>query len=272
MAQRKDDSFTDILGVDLERPNAARVYDYWLGGSSNFDVDRELGDEMVRIDPGVLDMARANRTFLYQVVTWLAHHGITQFLDLGSGIPTVGNVHEVAQAIEPSARVSYVDNEPVAVAHSKALLRDNSLATVTNADLRNVDAVLHAPTVAGLLDFDRPIAVLMLSVLQYFPAEEHPEEVVARYVAALTPGSYLAISHITADDNRLDVGGLAAATRSANTNAHPRSHAEVSALFGDGVDLVEPGVVYTVRWPESESESDEPTKCGVYGGLGRVRV
>jgi hypothetical protein len=174
VAQRKDDSFTDILGVDLERPNAARVYDYWLGGSSNFDVDRELGDEMVRIDPGVLDMARANRTFLYQVVTWLAHHGITQFLDLGSGIPTVGNVHEVAQAIEPSARVSYVDNEPVAVAHSKALLRDNSLATVTNADLRNVDAVLHAPTVAGLLDFDRPIAVLMLSVPPVLPGRGTP--------------------------------------------------------------------------------------------------
>lgn len=253
--------------VDISRPNPARVYDYWLGGSANFEIDRQLGDEMISIDPSVVPMVRANRRFLTRVVTWLCEHGIDQILDLGSGIPTAGNVHEVADRSRPGTRVAYVDSEPVAVAYSRRLLEGHPAATITHADLRDVEAVLSAPTVAGLLDFQRPVAVLALSVMQYFPDSEDPAGVLARYRAALAPGSYLAVSHVSADDAQVDMDGLARATQKATVSAHPRSRAQVLALFGNA-QLVPPGVVWAGDWhPHPE---DPPAAHGILAGLARI--
>jgi SAM-dependent methyltransferase len=247
--------------------NPARVYDYWLGGSSNFAVDRELGDRMIAIDSRVVPMVRENRHFLRRVVTWLCRHGVTQFLDLGSGIPTVGNVHEVAARVTPDAKVAYVDSEPVAVAYSSRIIEGNQNATITHADLRDSQTVLSAPTVAGLLDFSRPVAVLALSVMQYFDDASDPAAMLARYRKALVPGSYLAISHISADDPDVDMDGLAEATKQATVQAHPRTRAGVTALFGDA-QLVPPGLVWVGAW-HPEPGSAEPVP-GMLGGLGRV--
>lgn len=253
--------------VDVTRPNPARVYDYWLGGSANFQVDRELGDQMARIDPRVVPMARDNRRFLRRAVAWLCAHGVTQFLDLGAGIPTADAVHEIALAAAPHARVAYVDSEPVAVAYSKTTLKDTACATITHADLRDIDAVLAAPGVAGLLDFSQPIALLALMVLQYFPDAENPAAVLERYRRALAPGSYLALTHIAADDPDVPMGELAAATRVASTNAHPRTRAQVAALLGGG-ELVPPGLVLAGDWnPEA---GEPPATPGVLAALARL--
>jgi SAM-dependent methyltransferase len=252
---------------DVSRPSAARVYDYWLGGAANFAVDRQLGDDMIAIDPNIVGMARANRSFLRRVVTWLVQGGIDQFLDLGSGIPTAGNVHQVAQAINPKCRVAYVDNEPIAVAHSRSVLEDTPNATITQADLRDVDDVLSAPGVVDLLDFDRPVAVLTLLVLQYFPDSEDPAAIAARYRDVLAPGSYLAISHVSSDVDG-DMDGLAEATRVAVNTVHPRTKAGITALFGD-LEPVDPGVVWVYDWhPDDGGISRVP---GIYGGVARVR-
>lgn len=252
---------------DLTLANPARVYDYWLGGSANFAVDRELGDRMIAIDSRVVSMARENRSFLRRAVTWLCTHGVTQFLDLGSGIPTVGNVHEVAARVTPEARVAYVDSEPVAVAHSVHILEGNPSTTITHADLRDAETVLSAPTVAGLLDFSSPVAVLALSVMQYFGDAEDPAAMLARYRRVLAPGSYLAISHISADDPDVDMAGLAGATKGAAVRAHPRTRAAVTALFGDA-ELVPPGVVWVGEW-HPDPGAAEPVP-GILGGLGRI--
>lgn len=252
---------------DMTVANPARVYDYWLGGTSNFAVDRELGDRMVAIDPRVVPMARENRSFLRRVVTWLCEQGVTQFLDLGSGIPTVGNVHEVAARINPEVKVAYIDCEPVAVAYSARILEEIQNATITHADLRDAQTVLSASTVTGLLDFSRPVAVLALSVMQYFGAAEDPAALLAHYRGALAPGSYLAISHISADDPDVDMDGLAGATKQAAVSAHPRTHAQITELFGD-TELVAPGLVWVGDWrPDPGSPAPVP---GILGGVGRV--
>jgi hypothetical protein len=200
------------------------------------------------------------------VVTWLVHNGVDQFLDLGSGIPTAGNVHEVAQAINPACRVAYVDNEPIAVAHSRSVLQDNPNATITQADIQDTDEVLSAPGVADLLDFSRPVAVLTLLVLQYFPDSADPAGIAARYQAALAPGSYLAITHVSNEVDS-DMDGLAAATQVATNNVHPRSKAQITALFGDVVP-VDPGVVWVYDW---HPDAGDPARVpGICGGLGRV--
>ncbi|HEX4226610.1 MAG TPA: SAM-dependent methyltransferase, partial [Pseudonocardiaceae bacterium] len=231
---------------DLDRPNVARMYDYWLGGAANLAIDRELADKMIAIDPAVVDIARANRSFLRRAVRFCVANGVRQFLDLGSGIPTVGNVHEVAQRADPTCRVAYVDVEAIAVAHSRRLLRNNPLATVIQADLRDTDAVLRATT--DLLDFSQPVAVLALMVLQYFPDQpDHPADILARYRAALAPGSYLVISHVTGEEHQIDMTGLLRATATATTHANLRSRADIAALLGDA-EPVEPGVVGPQHW------------------------
>jgi hypothetical protein len=256
---------------DLDRPNAARMYDYWLGGAANLAVDRELANRMIAIDPAVVDIARANRSFLRRAVRFCVANGITQFLDLGSGIPTVGNVHEVAQRADPNCRVAYVDIEGTAVAHSRKLLRDNPLATATQADLRDTEAVLSAPTVTSLLDFEQPIAVLALMVLQYFPDRpDHPGDILARYRARLAPGSFLVVSHLTGEEHEIDMTGLTRATSNASIPAHLRSRAEIAALLGDAV-LVDPGVVGAPDWrPDDPQEYHAGSHAGSYVALARV--
>jgi hypothetical protein len=265
------DSFDEeSLGAefDLERPNAARMYDYWLGGAANLAVDRELADRMIAIDPAVVDIARANRSFLRRAVRFCVANGIRQFLDLGSGIPTVGNVHEIAQRADPACRVAYVDTEAIAVAHSRQLLRHNQLATATHADLRDADAVLTAPTVTGLLDFEQPVALLALMVLQYFPG--NPGDIIARYRQRLAPGSFLVISHLTNEEREIDMAGLTKATSTASTPAYLRSRAEFGTILGDA-QPVHPGIVGAPDWrPDDPHEHHAGSHAGSYVAVARI--
>lgn len=254
--------------VDTSRANPARAYDYWLGGSANFAVDREVADEMARREPNVVHTARENRSFLGRAVRWCVDRGITQFLDLGSGIPTVGNVHEIAQRRDPEARVAYVDNEPVAVAHSQQLLSGNPRASITNGDLREPGRVLSAPTVREVLDFGRPVALLAVMMLHYFRDDEVLASTLAQYRRALAPGSCLVLTHLTDDDPEVDMAAVAAATDRATHGAHPRTLEQFRALFR-GTELVDPGIVFVHRWKNPDAAT-AAAHNGVYGAVGRV--
>lgn len=261
--------------VDIETPSAARMYDYYLGGSHNFAADRALAEETIRAWPDVAHLARGNRAFLRRAVTFLAAAGIDQFLDLGSGIPTAGAVHEIARAGNPHARTVYVDADPVANAHSIALLNAIADSAAVYADLRDPQAVLDGVRSTGLLDLRRPVAVLMLAALPFVPEEDDPAAIVAAYRDASCPGSYLVISHGT-DDYRPEAARRAASVYSrASHSMTLRSRAEITALF-DGYDLVEPGLVDMIHWrPEEDSALLDPlggdvTRYSMYAAVGRL--
>ncbi|QTR03749.1 SAM-dependent methyltransferase [Saccharothrix algeriensis] len=244
-------------GTDVNVPSVARTYDYLLGGAHNLAVDREMGDRMLRVLPGARHLVRLNRAFLRRAVTHLVDSGITQFIDLGSGIPTAGNVHEVA----PRAKVVYVDKDPVAVAHARLIVAGDERVAVVRADLRDPADVLSRPEVTGLLDLDRPVALLMLLVLHFSPDSEDPAGCVARYRDRLAPGSCLVISHATADRRVETMRAAAATVRRSNSrdNLVYRTRAEVTALF-DGFELEEPGVTGCALWrPDGVgSVADDP--------------
>jgi len=258
--------------VNLEQPSAARIYDYLLGGFYNFDVDRAAAQKITDVMPEMPQFMRANRAFLRRVVRFLTDQGIDQFLDIGSGIPTVGSVHEIAQKSNASARVVYVDNEPVAVTHSRTILQDNSKATVIQADLRQPDVILGHPETQRLLDFSKPIAVLFLSVLLFVTDDEEAYSVVDSVRDTLVPGSYIAVSHPTEDDYPEEQGekvkGLYA---SMGTHVRVRSYNEVERFF-EGLELVEPGLVRVPLWrPEGPDDLFlmNPESSGYYAGVGR---
>jgi SAM-dependent methyltransferase len=255
--------------VDIDVPSSARIYDYVLGGAHNFERDRMIGDQLAQVVP-VREMARLNRSFLRRAVLFLVENGIRQFLDIGSGIPTVGNVHEIAQEADPACRVVYVDYEPVAVAHSRLILRDDPHAVMVQADLRNPERILSDPETRRMLDFEQPVGLLVVGVLQFVADADDPAGVIARFRDALPAGSYLALSHFTPDNME---EGMAKAVDVFSHSAepiHPRSHAEVTAMF-DGFELVEPGVVFTANWrPQSAADlGDDPEHSGIYAGVGR---
>jgi SAM-dependent methyltransferase len=248
--------------IDLSRPNAARVYDYLLGGAANFETDREFADKLLEVMPQARTAARLNRAFLRRAVRFCVSAGIDQFLDIGSGVPTAGNVHEIA----PDARVLYVDNEPVAVTHSELLLRDYPLASSMSGDLTNPEPILAT----GTLDFDRPIALLMVAVLHFIPDDTKPYEAVARYVSALAPGSYLVLSH---GAERPTLQGREAVDELYKRSANPgvRRTPEQIKEFFTGLELVEPGLVWTPQWrPDSQDEvGDDPESSLVMAGVAR---
>lgn len=256
----------DENGIDTDRPDAARIYDYLLGGGHNFAVDREFARRIQASNPAAVDLARTNRALLGRVVRWCSDRGIDQFLDLGSGVPTVGNVHEIAHHADPSARVAYVDVEPVAVAHAREITADLDTVTVTRADLRQVDEVLAAPTVAGLLDLARPVALLAVAVLHFVPGDV--AAVLGTYRDALAPGSVLAVTHASADmdDPALTASILDTAEhyRDSATPLLLRDREEILRFF-DGFDLVAPGLVQPVHWPVRD-----PTEVPIsgYAGVG----
>lgn len=251
--------------VDVRVPSAARVYDYLLGGAHNFEVDRIVGKKVLEVQPNGRQIARSNRAFLNRAVRFLIAEGITQFLDLGSGIPTVGNVHEVAQRANPDCHVVYVDHDPVAVAHSQLILRGNENAAVVAADLTQPDAVLTDPTVRAYLDFDRPVGLLMVAVCHFVPDERKPADIVARYVSALPSGSFVALSHLTADEMPTEAAAIVDAMKHSRDPMFFRSYDEITPLFA-GLDVVEPGVVSAPDW----RGEDDATQKGVYVGVGRV--
>ena len=255
--------------IDLDRPNAARVYDYYLGGAHNFVVDREFAHQQKKRLPDVDHVALMNRRFLQRAVRELSTLGVHQFLDLGSGIPTVGNVHEIAQRVDPRARVVYVDSEAVAVAQSQLLLEDNEFADIVPADIREPATVLNHEITRQLLDFDQPIGVIMCTILHFVSDSSEPRRIVATYRDALSEGSYLAISHGTTD-NRPDLQAFGDAYKQTANPVTLRPRAEILRFF-DGFDLVDPGLVFTPQWrPEHPSEvGAEPEKAGVYAGVDR---
>jgi SAM-dependent methyltransferase len=252
--------------VDLTRPNAARVYDYMLGGSHNFAVDRQAAARTLAIMPDAALQAQANRAFLRRAVTALTAAGVDQFLDVGSGIPTVGNVHEIA----PQARVAYVDIEPVAVAHSQLILAGNQLTTVIQADARAPAAILSHPQVQALLDLDQPVAVLLVAVLHYLTDDDHPEQIVAQLRDALARGSHLVIAHITDEARPDEWVHLVQLSRQAGTPVTPRSRQQIADLF-TGFDLLDPGVVWAPQWrPDNPDTVDQPEMSNNLAGIGRI--
>ena len=262
----------NVTEADTERPSAARIYDHLLGGFYNFDVDRAAAQKITEVLPAMPLFMRANRAFLRRAVRFLTDQGIDQFLDLGSGIPTVGNVHEIAQEANPSARVVYVDNEPVAVTHSRTILQDKSKATVIQADLLQLDVILGHPETRRLLDFNKPMAVLFLSVLLFVTDDEEAYRVVRSVRDALVPGSYIAISHPTPDETPPEQAEKAEKLYAAiGTPVRVRSYNEVERFF-EGLELLEPGLVYIPLWrPEGPDDLflENPELSGYYGGIGR---
>ena len=252
--------------VDTESPNAARVYDYLLGGAHNFAADRALAARVLAVNPDFAALLRANRALLGRIVRWCVDAGIDQFLDLGSGVPTVGNVHEIAHQADPAARVAYVDVEPVAVAHAEAILGGVDTVTITRADLRDHDAVLGAPGVAGLLDFSRPVALLAVAVLHFVPGDV--ADVLAPYRRRLAPGSVVALSHISDDLDDPEVAERMRASselyRSSATPTVLRTRAELHAVLA-GLDLVPPGLVDLSVWPAPAGRCS-----GGYAAVARV--
>ncbi|MCD2193850.1 SAM-dependent methyltransferase [Actinomycetospora endophytica] len=251
---------------EFERPSSARVYDYLLGGAAHGAVDRELGERLKRSQPGIVDLARENRAFLRRAVRFLLATGVEQFLDLGSGVPTMGNVHEVVARSRSGARVAYTDVDSIAALHGQHLLAALPTATYTAVDVRDVDAVLSSPGVAGLLDLRRPVGLLAFSVFQH--VRDDAAGLVGDYLDRLAPGSALALSHFTDDDPR--TGPTIAAEATAYPRAVPRarSRADVAALVAD-VDLVDPGLVWADEWrPEPGRPAGAATLRGHWAAVG----
>jgi hypothetical protein len=256
--------------IDLERPSIARVYDYWLGGAHNFAADRALANEAVEIMPSLRSAILTNRAFLRRAVRYLASAGVRQFLDLGSGIPTVGNVHEVARQSAPGSRVVYVDLDPVAVAHSRSLLAGDEQVRVLQADIRQPKDVLESAEVKDLLDLDEPVAVLMVALLHFVPDSEDPAGIIAGYRDRLAPGSHLALSQLGTEPGEEPEGwqryrDLYAASV---TPLSSRNGAEVAAFF-NGFDLVDPGVTRIPLW-HPESPDDLPPDAARFPGFAGV--
>jgi SAM-dependent methyltransferase len=256
-------------GVDPTRPSTARVYDVHLGGTHNFEADRRVAAEVAARMPELPAVLRANRDFLRRAVQYLVDLGVRQFLDLGSGIPTVGNVHDVAQRANPECRVVYVDIDPVAVAHSQAILAGNPWATAVNGDFTRPDVVLHHREIRDLLDLSQPIALLMVAVLHFQPDTDGTAAMIREYTDALAPGSYLVICHATAGRQAPGRVRDAAQVFSANIGGfYLRDRDEVARLFGD-LPFVEPGLVNMTEW-RPDPHDPSPTRHPGYAGIARV--
>lgn len=263
-------------GIDITKPSIARTYDCFLGGKDNFAIDREIARMTLEVMPDGVGGARANRAFLRRVVRHLAKEaGIRQFLDLGSGLPSAGNVHEVAHASDPTARVVYVDNDPVVLVHARALMVDSDATTVITADVREPEKILEHPDVRRLLDFDQPLGLLMFAILHHINDDEDPEGITGTLRAALAPGSHLAISHFhnpgdeRPDDARFAIEGEKLFNETLGTGRW-RARDEILSYFGD-MELLEPGLVPLPEWrpdPGDPTERDR-THYLFLGGVGR---
>jgi O-methyltransferase involved in polyketide biosynthesis len=259
-------------GLDANTPNVARIYDYWLGGKDNFAADRLTAEKLSEIVPEARAAARANREFLRRAVRFLAKAGIRQFIDLGAGLPTQANVHEVAHQIVPGARVVYVDYDQVVVVHGQALLQSDEATAIVEADVREPEKILEHHELRAVIDLDEPVAVLMVGILHFITEDEDPYGIVARFREAMASGSYLAICHVTADPRPQAEAPVTEIYRQTSAPMVPRSHDQVLRLF-DGFDLVEPGVVYAPEWrPDYTGDPADPVTSFVFGGVGRKSV
>lgn len=264
-------------GFDPTKPNAARIYDYLLGGKDHFAADRNAAEKLVFALPDAAGTARANRAFLTAAVRYVARCGIRQYVDIGAGLPTSPNVHESARAVVPGARVAYIDNDPVAVAHARALLATDDFVIAVDGDARKYEAILADPELGALIDLSEPACVLLVSMLHFLTADA-ADAIVAALRERMAPGSYLVISAGHNDNYR--VGEQVRAAYGGTTVLTGRSTAEFTAYF-DGFDLVPPGVVPVTEWPLDERdigqrpriwpESPAPVKTSMLAGIGRKR-
>ena len=267
-------------GTDPELPqdintnvaHHARVYDYWLGGKDNFPADRALAELMIRAVPNMRAMAAANRAFLGRAVRHLVEEaGVRQFLDIGTGIPTSPNVHEVAQATAPETRVVYVDNDPIVLAHARALLTSQDIGETAfiMADLREPKTILDHPTLAATLDLGQPVAVLFIGLLMYFRDSDNPNpfEMVATVLEPMPSGSYLAITHPTPDFNPEETANAVAAAEGAGITLVPRTQADVERFFA-GLELVDPGVTPMLAW-RPDVPPEDPRAAYYWAGIAR---
>ncbi len=258
-------------GVDPTTPNVARMYDFYLGGKDNFAADREAAERIMKIMPHAPEWVRTNRGFLVRAVEALSELGLRQFVDIGTGLPTQDSVHQVARRRGRGARVVYVDVDPVVVSHGRALLATDADSTVIQADMREPEAILTHPETRALIDFERPVAVLLVAVLHFVPGDREAAAIVSRLCSGLAPGSHLVISHITADEVAPDVaseGRQIYATTSLGSIT-PRTPAQVSALF-DGLELLEPGLVGVEYWRAGRQPPGRTLPLGFLGGVART--
>ena len=270
LSSTRDEPDATGTGIDTTVPHSARIWNYWLGGKDNYAVDREAGDQFSAIYPGIVDIARADRAFLGRVVRYLAGEaGVRQFLDVGTGLPTADNTHQVAQQVVPESRIVYVDNDPLVLAHARALLtssREGATAYL-DADLRDVDAILEQA--AGTLDLTQPVGVMLLAILHYIPDLDQARRIMTRLVGALPSGSFVTISHAASD---ISPEAMAEMIKRMNQHLAEANHVgrtrDVVAGFFDGLNLLEPGVVKVTQWrPASDIEAGGPTS--LWGGVGR---
>jgi S-adenosyl methyltransferase len=263
----------DIPDIDSTKPHTARIYDYGLGGKNHFAADRELAEKVFAAKPSARIAGRENRKFLRRAVNFLAGEaGVRQFLDIGTGLPTTGNVHEVAQAVAPSSRVVYVDNDPLVLAHARALLTSTpeGRTAYIHADFRDPDAILSAPAARDVLDFSQPVALMIVSLLHFIPDEEKPAEIIATLLDALPSGSYLVASHVTAEH---DPGGWEPglkAYQESGIMGQIRDSREFAELAFSGLELVPPGIVLVSEWrPDDDGPRPTPAEVSFYGGVAR---
>ena len=255
--------------IDTTTPHSARFWNYFVGGKDNYEVDRQIGDHIKEIFPGLVDVARTSRHFLGRAVRHLAvEQGVRQFLDVGTGLPTADNTHEVAQRVAPDARIVYVDNDPLVLTHARALLTSTpeGVTAYLDADLYDPDAILKAAS--STLDLSQPVALMILNTLGHVADYEQARTLVARLMSGLAPGSYLVISDSTSTSE-----GMIAASDAYNASGavpyYVRSVAEIEGLFGD-LDLVDPGIVRVTEWrPEADAAPHEGPAVDAYGGVGR---
>ncbi|MFJ6983591.1 MULTISPECIES: SAM-dependent methyltransferase [unclassified Streptomyces] len=260
---------TDAVEIDTSRPHPARMYDWYLGGKDNYPVDEAMGRQMLALDPRVPVMARVNRAFMHRATRWLADRGVRQFLDVGTGIPTEPNLHQVAQRTAPDARVVYCDNDPIVLAHAAALLRSTpeGVTEYLQADVRDPATVMEGAR--KILDLDRPVALSLIALLHFVPDTDGAHELVGRLLAELPSGSYLVMTHATADFTPEESAAATAKLKAAGISLALRSRTEFARFF-DGLELVEPGVSVVPDWHPELGEPVPGQEDGVIPGYGAV--
>ncbi|NUR02444.1 MAG: SAM-dependent methyltransferase [Streptomyces sp.] len=256
--------------IDTSRPHPARMYDYYLGGWDNYEVDREAAQKVIDLLPDIIPAARANRDFLGRAVRFLAEGGVRQFIDIGTGIPTSPNTHEVAHAVSPEIRVAYVDNDPIVATHAGAKLIGAGNTGFFLGDARNPRSILEHPTIGKLIDFNQPVGLMLVALLHFVEDGEDPAGIVATLRDALPSGSYLVLSHATADFHASSLPEVFKVYDRATATLNTRSYDEVLALF-DGFEILEPGLVQVPAWrPEGDGPTpEEIRRVGFYGAVAR---
>ncbi|WP_051969721.1 SAM-dependent methyltransferase [Kitasatospora azatica] len=255
----------NVTDLQTDRPHPARIYDYWLGGKDNFPPDRKAAEHAISVSADIPAAARENRAFLQRAVRMAAQAGIRQFVDVGAGLPSPGNVHQVAQSVAPESRVVYVDNDPIVLTHGRALLADNRSTTVLTGDVRDLDELFERPELQALVDFSQPVAVLLVAVL-HFVSDEEAHRAVRQVLERVAPGSYLLLSNSTYEGNPERAAEAAKTWDKTDSGIRLRSRAQVTEFF-DGWELLDPGVDFVPLWrPDGPTEG---TTRWMYAGVGR---